>query len=157
LIAAVAKAANHGKTWATKSNKPFAGFWKYLNTWPVAEKTKAHRTRAQAIADGDLTDWLGNCYADEFARKGAEAHAWSQQNMEDAEKKLQNKIGVLKLCLDVLQRWPPAKERYPQPEDQIRGVRPRLKNTKQHNWEWNSLIGRYRCARCCTSRERDKT
>jgi len=149
----VVKAASHGPEWATKANRPFAGIWKYLKIWPEVEKTKAHRTRAQAVEDGDLKKWLGNTYADEYARKGAESHAWSAQHMADEEKKLQNKIGVLKVCLDILQSWPPAKELYPQDVDLVRSVHSRPKDSKTHCWEWNSLIGRYRCSRCCISRE----
>ena len=35
--------------------------------WPAVEKTKAHRSRAQAIQEGDLQNWEGNDMADKAA------------------------------------------------------------------------------------------
>jgi len=65
-----------------------------LKLGPQSKTTKAHRTRAQAIADGDLKDWVGNNFADEYSRKGAEAHAWSLQNMAAEEKNAEQHRGA---------------------------------------------------------------
>jgi hypothetical protein len=47
--------------------------------------------------------------------------------METEENLLQHAIGVLKVCLYLVQSWPPAKELYPHTEYLIRGVHPRSK------------------------------
>ena len=61
---------------ATKPNhacyykNPAAGFWRLIQQarWPKVDKTKAHRTKEQAEAEDDLTNWTGNDLVDEAAK-----------------------------------------------------------------------------------------
>ena len=39
--------------------------------WPEVLKTKAHRTRKEAVRQGDLADWTGNNMADQAAKEAA--------------------------------------------------------------------------------------
>ena len=63
--------ANATKPWhACYYKNSAAGFWRLIDQarWPAVDKTKAHRTREQAEAENDLTNWTGNDLVDEAAK-----------------------------------------------------------------------------------------
>lgn len=72
--------ANGGRTYALGSGRPMACCW--LDTrWGgdlTAQEVKAHRTKEQAVAQGDERNYRGNDLADMLAKQAA---SWGSPNI----------------------------------------------------------------------------
>ena len=56
------------------SHRPMAGIWHEITSAITPVKTEAHRSAKEAAAAGDIHNFLGNDWADRWAKRGAQLH-----------------------------------------------------------------------------------
>ena len=151
------------KKYALHHARPFAGIWAEMGSrFPVVDKTKAHRTKEDAVASNDLHNWLGNNFADEYAKKAAQEGMAPNSYTEALDKA--NGLGkhLVRKVAFLFTLWPNCKQAIldglwqkpaPRPKQ-----RPRRGEVLNHQWVWSSVARKYTCAVChktsmCTHRE----
>ena len=104
-----------GRVWSTAASRPWAGIWHQI--WLIIDeepgfaikKVKAHRSLAQARAEGQEFEMKGNKEADRLAKKGASLHNVPPEILE-ATKALDARIleygAWVGRVHDVLEKWP---------------------------------------------------
>ena len=150
--ASVVHAALHPQE-AVAPRRPMAGLWMLHPRRDLQVcKTKAHRTRAEAEAQGDVTTYLGNDLADRCAKTAAMLltnmpHEVQKHNDHAAQVK-DFWRGVIVLW----QQWPSFDEavrlgiwKVPPPRAQLPG---RRFCRRPHSLEWHEGLHRYTCTVC---------
>lgn len=77
------------RKWAIGEDRPCAGVWTQTCLKIEVRKTKAHRTKNEAIAEGDLITWTGNDQADKWAKLAAQENValeWEVERWESISK-----------------------------------------------------------------------
>lgn len=136
----------------------WAGFYRGIGRallgrqWEVS-KTRAHRTRDQAVADGDVADWLGNDVSDWVAghtlAAADRAHRAGRAAAADAARAHRAGLAaVVRRILAVRARVgvpPAAPRRVP---DGLRAARFALPEAERHAFRWEPDRHRYQCLHC---------
>ena len=108
--ASVISSANNRK-WAIGERRPCAGFWRShsvmtrLKTGMVC-KTKAHRTYEEAVANQDQDNWVGNDWADHYAKKAAQEHRARDVVIGNWKGIIDRTKRAAWAMIVILERWP---------------------------------------------------
>ncbi len=133
---------NRGVEWACDPRNPHGGLFKELDWSLVAgcRKTKAHRSRQQAEATGDLLDYEANDVADRMAKSATVR--WNEDVEEKEELRVRSTRKWLKLVTSVIDAA------------HVRGAGAERKLTKKieqkgtHRWRWEASCGTWICLAC---------
>ena len=93
------------RIWAIGERRPEAGIWRKIREGVEVSKTKAHRTKAEAEAEGDLVGWIGNGLADSWAKMAARKHRCAR-TAADRKARCKEVVGDLGELGAYLAGWP---------------------------------------------------
>ena len=97
-----------GPFFALGVKRPFAGIWKNCSPtcWPSVTKTKAHRTKKEAIAVDKLHEWFGNDLADRMAKESARNALPSATYTDAFDSVVKKGASVARSIAKLLSLWP---------------------------------------------------
>jgi hypothetical protein len=139
-----------GEAWALGPDRPMAP------SWPGAHehigsirKTKAHRSWAQAVADGDQADFHGNEAADSWAKKAAAVSELPVNVIKEYPLQVKAATQLVRgLARAVARQRPPVELRRAPRQQPARRPAEQTTRGRPHCWSWCRELFAWHCTVC---------
>ena len=137
--------AMQGANFALHWSRPMAGMWQDVRFGHLsAKKTKAHRSKQQAIANGDLDEWVGNLIVDELAKEAAAVGAPSPDVIRARASAVTTRVAFYHYASKLLQLWLPNS---PAPH-RAKAIKEAPAVRLGHDLEWLPFLHKWGCRQC---------
>jgi hypothetical protein len=148
--ASVLASWHHGEEWALAPDRPMAASWPgAFQFFGGMSKTKAHRSLAQAIEEGDEAAYHGNEAADKWAKQAAAVSELPVNVLKEYPVQVKEATKLLRGMARVIAGQRPPVELRRVPRQQPAG-RPARQATRgpTHRWSWCRELFAWHCTVC---------
>ena len=147
--ASVVSSAHNGHVFATGERRVAAGIWKEVQREGLCvRKTKAHRSREQAEAEGDLEDFLGNQAADDWAKQAARKGRPTEGDLASWDTEKGHLKAYLRFAARMFALWVPDDPHRRVQKGERRRGRATREAKQEHALVYNNRLRVWRCTAC---------
>ena len=133
--------ATKGAGYAIHWSRPMGGMWQDVRFEHIhAHKTKAHRSKQQAVLSGDLEEWTGNAVVDDLAKEAAAMGGPSSETIASRDVDVSNRVAYYHYVAKLLKMWAPA---HPVPH-KAKAAKA-IKAIQLHVLEWLPFVHTWGC------------